>query len=72
MDINEIKINIGLKIKFLRIKKNLKQSDLADFANINVSSIVHIENGEQNFTIETLYKITNVLNVSINELLNVD
>ena len=71
MDINKIKLHIGFKIKFLHIKK-LKQINLADFTDINVSWIVHIECEEQNFTVETLYKITNVLNVSIKDLLDVD
>ena len=64
-------LRIGLKIKFLHIKK-LKQINLADFTDINVSWIVYIEREAQNFTVETLYKITNVLNVWIKDLLDVD
>lgn len=72
MDINEYKKKIGLNIKSLRVKKSYKQKDLADFIQISRASIGYIERGEQNFTIETLYKIANVLNVSIKDLLDVD
>lgn len=71
MNENEFKKQIGLNIKSLRVKKELKQRDLADFAQLNIDSIGKIERGEQNFTISSLWAIAEVLKVSPKELLDV-
>lgn len=71
MNENEFKKQIGLNIKSLRVKKELKQRDLADFAQLNIDSIGKIERGEQNFTISSLLAIAEVLKVSPKDLLDV-
>lgn len=71
MNENEFKKQIGLNIKSLRVKKELKQRDLADFAQLNIDSIGKIERGEQNFTISSLWAIAEVLKVSPKELIDV-
>ena len=48
----------------MKFKKELKQRDLADFAQLNIDSIGKIERGEQNFTISSLWAIAEVLKVS--------
>lgn len=72
MNINEFKRKVGLNIKSLRVKKDFKQVDLADFAQLAKGSVGKIERGEQNFTIETLFSIANVLGVEPESLLKVD
>lgn len=69
---NEIKRKIGLNIKSIRVKKELKQVDLADFAQLTTNSIGQIERGQQNFTIETLLSIAEVLGVEPDSLLKID
>ena len=71
MDENEFKKQIGLNIRALRVKKELKQSDLADFAQLNINSIGKIERGEQNFTISSLFAIAKVLKVHPKDLLDI-
>ncbi len=70
MNENEFKKKIGLNIKSLRVKKDYKQSDLADFAQLNRNSIGKIERGQQNFTISTLFAIANILEVEPKKLLD--
>ncbi|MFI3300283.1 MAG: helix-turn-helix transcriptional regulator [Candidatus Gastranaerophilales bacterium] len=72
MHINDFKKRIGLNIKSLRIKKDLKQIELADFAQISHTTLSKIECGEQNFTIETLYSIAEILKMTPEELLKID
>jgi transcriptional regulator with XRE-family HTH domain len=45
---------------------------LADFAQLARGSVGKIERGEQNFTIETLFAIANVLKVEPEFLLKMD
>ena len=72
MDINEFKKKIGLNIKSIRVKKELKQVELADFAQLTRGSIGKMERGQQNFTIETLFSIASVLEIEPKSLLDFD
>ncbi len=57
-------------IKKLREKKGLSQDRLAKLADVANNTIIKIEQGEnRNPTLETLKKIANALNVSIDELI---
>lgn len=71
MNENEFIKQIGLNIRALRVKKELKQRDLADFAQLNIDSVGKIERGEQNFTIFSLLAIAKVLKVHPKDLLDV-
>lgn len=72
MDVSQFKRKVGLNIKSARVKKDFKQADLADFAQIARGSVGKIERGEQNFTIETLFSIADVLGVEPQSLLSID
>ena len=72
MNIKEFKRKVGLNIKSARVKKDFKQVDLADFTQLARGSIGKIERGQQNFTIETLFAIAEVLGVEPKSLLNID
>ena len=54
----------------IRKKKGLSQAELAFLAGIAQSSLARYERGEMQPTIEVVKKIADVLNVSIEELLN--
>jgi UDP-N-acetylglucosamine 1-carboxyvinyltransferase len=65
---NNDKLKIGQFIRSLREKKNLTQDDLAQLLETSQSAVARMESGEQNFTTETLDKISVALNQSIIKL----
>lgn len=56
-------MDIGLRIKQLRLEKKLTQSDFSSQILITRDNLVKIELGKQNPTIEVLSEIVNVFNV---------
>ena len=61
---------IGDNIKRIRQEKGISQDRLSKRADLALNPIVNIESGERpNPTIETLQKIANALEVSIEELI---
>lgn len=71
MEENEFRKKVGLNIRSLRVKKEFKQADLADFTLLSTDTVGKIERGEQNFTIGSLYAISKVLKVEPKDLLDV-
>ena len=53
----DIKAKIGVRIKEIRIGKNLTQEAVAFKAEIDRSFMNHVENGRRNISVETLEKI---------------
>ena len=53
----DIKAKIGVRIKELRISKNLTQEAVAFKAEIDRTFMNHVENGRRNISVETLEKI---------------
>lgn len=67
---NNLGNSIGGKLRYVRIKKGLSQDRLSKLSNLSLNTIVNIESGlNSNPTVDTLIKITNVLNVSIDSLI---
>lgn len=62
-------MNIGQRIKQLRLNKNLKQSELAEKSGLSRVAIGNYERGDRNPNIETLRKIADALNISLDVLL---
>lgn len=60
---------LGKRIKLERQKNNLTQEQLAEKVDISSSYMGQIERGERNVTIDNLIRIANILNVSIDYLL---
>ena len=56
---NKILINLGKRIKELRLERKWTQEKFAEMAKINDKEVSHIEAGRRNITIETLIKISN-------------
>lgn len=61
---------LGLKIKTLRISRNLTQEHLAQLVDCNVSHISNIENNHTKVSLVALLAIANALNTSIDYLLS--
>jgi transcriptional regulator with XRE-family HTH domain len=61
---------IGKIIKTVRISKELSQADLAEYTELSVPYISHIETGRSKASLETIVKIANALNVSVDRLLS--
>ena len=63
---------IGSRIKAARRKRKLSQAELAELLNISSVHVSKIELGKTNFGVDILMKITEVLQVSADELLRTD
>lgn len=56
---------LGKKIKDFRKKKGYTIVDMVELTGINKSNYSHMENGKLNFTLDSLSKICEVLNIDI-------
>lgn len=61
-------MNYRLKIKEIRIKKGIKQRDLADEIGIKKSTLSELENNKYEIKLSTLIKISDVLEVDVKDL----
>lgn len=62
-------MNIGNKIRKLRLARGLKISDLADAVGVDSANISRLETGKQkSFTEQSLKKIANALSIEVSEL----
>lgn len=59
---------LGLRIRELRISKNIKQGEFADLLDMERSNFTRIESGKQAPTDKNLEKISKILNVEIKDL----
>ncbi len=66
---NETLINLGKRIKALRLERKWTQEKFAEAAKINDKEVSHIEAGRRNITIETLIKISNSFDIEAYTLL---
>ncbi|AVR30751.1 helix-turn-helix domain-containing protein [Bacillus cereus group sp. MYBK59-1] len=64
----ELRRKLGKRIRFLRKEQNLSQERLGELSNIHTNHIGAIERGEKNVTIESLIKLTNGLNITLEDL----
>lgn len=68
LDKNETLIRIGLKIREIRETKKLSIQELADKLDMEYNNVIRIEKGRTNFTIGTLIKIANALDVDLKDI----
>lgn len=59
---------IGTRIKYFRSKQNITQVQLAEISGVEPSNISHIERGATKVSLPTLFKIANILEVSLDDL----
>jgi transcriptional regulator with XRE-family HTH domain len=69
IDKQEALTEIGLRIRQLREAKELSLQEFADKLDIEYNNVIRIEKGRTNFTIGTLVKIANALEIPIGGLL---
>ena len=63
---------VGSRIREARKAKHLSQAELAEKLNISVSHMSDIETGKSNYGVDILMRLTEVLQVSADELLRTD
>lgn len=61
-------IKLGEIIRGLRKQKGYSQEKLGELSNIHTNYIGAIERGEKNLTIESLIKVTQALDITLEEL----
>lgn len=61
---------LGSKIKQVRKNKNMRQDDLAIKSNLSRTYICDIENGRYSPSLQSLLKISDALEVQLNELVS--
>tara|TARA_B110000046_G_scaffold152334_1_gene161386 strand:+ start:18693 stop:18935 length:243 start_codon:yes stop_codon:yes gene_type:complete len=62
--------SLGHHLRLIRQEKQLRQKTVAKLCDMDSGSYSNIENGKRNITILTLFKISNVLNVSMTQLMS--
>lgn len=65
-----IKEKFGLKVKNLRIEKNLSIEELANISNVDRNYISDIEKGQRNVSIEIIEKIIHALDIDFATFFN--
>lgn len=60
------RLNIGEQIRERRKELSIKQSLLAEYAEVSVNTLYKIERGEANPTLEVLCKLLDVLGLKLN------
>lgn len=62
-------IQLGLRIRELRVNKGLSQEDLADLAGLHRTYIGGIERGERNVAFLNIVRLAKALEVSLSDLM---
>ena len=65
-------INIGQRIKELRVKVGMSQQRLAEILGVSRPTISQIENGERKIFADELIKLSETFNTSVDNLLNIE
>ena len=63
-----IRVRFGLAIRYLRLKQELTQEELAHRALLHRTYLTDIERGTRNPSIEVIEKLANGLNINLAEL----
>jgi transcriptional regulator with XRE-family HTH domain len=65
----DILIKFGNRVRYERKKLGISQEKLADLTNVHRTYIGMIERAEKNITLQNIEKISNALNIPLNELM---
>ncbi len=65
MSENELKLNLGKRVKWFRSKLDLSQEQLAERSNVSATYLGHIEQGIKSPSMSALLRIANNLQVEI-------
>jgi len=61
---------IGLRVKESRLQKRMSQAELAERTDLSVSFISHIETAKKRASLESLVRIANALEITVDNMLN--
>jgi transcriptional regulator with XRE-family HTH domain len=59
---------IGERVRSFRKAKGLSQEELAEHASVHYTYIGQVERGEKNFSLDTLERVINALDITFEEL----
>lgn len=62
-------LKLGTQVKVARRKKGITQARLAEMLGYSTQHISHVETGSTKLSVESLVELSNVLEVSVDELL---
>ncbi len=62
------KLTIGNNLKQLRIQKNLTQNQVAESIEVTRATILAIEKGDYNPSLELAFRLANFLEADVNEI----
>ncbi|MCJ8344146.1 helix-turn-helix domain-containing protein [bacterium] len=65
-----IKLRLAKNIENFRKQKSLSQNEIAKLANIPRTTWTHLESGTANPSLDTLIKVSNALQISLDELIS--
>jgi len=65
-------MDLAVNIKAIREKKGLKQIEVANYIGVDKSAYSKIEKGKRTVTIEELYKMSQLFNMTTDQILNYD
>ena len=68
LDKEKTLIEIGKRIRQIRMDKEITIQELSDKLDMDFTNVVRIEKGRTNFTIGTLVKVANALEISLKDL----
>lgn len=67
---SEFLYKLGYRLSQIREQKDLSQEQLEELSGVSTNSISKIECGKTNVGVETLYRITQALNIDLSQLLS--
>jgi len=68
-DDKNVPIMFGIKLRSIRLSKNLSQEKLANLCGLHPTYISQAERGKRNVTLITLWKISKAAGCTVSELL---
>lgn len=71
-DFQEMRIKIGMGIKIRRIRKGIRQSDLAKKVGLSQTYFSNVENGHVMLSLRKMFEIAGLLSCTVDDLLNPD
>ncbi len=63
---------VGARLKYLRIKNNFLQEEVAERAEVSMRTISNVENGNFNARLDVVDKIANVYGAEVSILMKID
>jgi len=72
VDKDYVKVKLGINIRVARKAKGYSQEELAPKIGVSRSQLTNIENGTTGTTIDKIIKLSELLEIDVKDLLNLD